>query len=241
MFARFRFSPRTSRSCRFRFTTAVSLPRLGRSKASPSVPMKAELRMSLVLQVDSRFRIETLPPRLQETLRLLEKCRKVYIHIRVCIPRGICRIRGPRRFDASSDRGDARGRRAPRARPRGSRGHSAIGRLAAPSHPPRGRVRARAGGGPRAPLLVARGAIPRAGQMDATIPRPVGSPPRQVRRRTQSTAEGAGRKTQGYALMTNNRKTGSGRVENNANKINKSQTFTDTSEKDDKSKYYRYL
>src|SRR5881296_4011588 len=230
MFARFRFSPRTSRSCRFRFTTAVSLPRLGRSKASPSVPMKAELRMSLVLQVDSRFRIETLPPRLQETLRLLEKCRKVYIHIRVCIPRGICRFRGPRRFDASSDCGDARGRRAPRARPRGSRGHSAIGRLAAPSHPPRGRVRARAGGRARAPLLVVRGAIPRAGQMDATIPRPVGGPPRQVRRRAQSTSEGAGRKTQGDALMTNNRKTGKGREENTAQKLTTFLTFNDQAE-----------
>src|SRR2546427_7701726 len=81
MFARFRFSPRTSRSCRFRFTTAVSLPRLGRSKASPSVPMKAELRMSLVLRVDGRFRIETLPPRLQETLAIAREMQKsVYTH-----------------------------------------------------------------------------------------------------------------------------------------------------------------
>src|SRR3989454_9087126 len=211
MFASFSFTPRPSRSCRFRFTTAVSLPRLDRSMGSPVDPEKPDLGMSLVLQVDGRFRIEPLPPRLQETLRLLEKCRKVYIHTRVYIPRGICRIRGPRRFDASSDRGDARGRRAPRARPRGSRGHSAIGRLAAPSHPSRCRVRARAGGGARAPLLVVRGAIPRAGQMDATIPRPVGGPPRQVWRRTQSTTEGAGTKTEGDALMTNNRKTGSGR------------------------------
>src|SRR5256885_6810245 len=85
MFARFRFSPRTSRSCRFRFTTAVSLPRLDRSMGLPVDPEKTDLGMSLVLQVDGRFRIETLPPRLQETLRLLEKCRKVYIHIRVYI------------------------------------------------------------------------------------------------------------------------------------------------------------
>src|SRR2546427_10937797 len=63
--------------------------------------------------------------------------------------------------------------------------------------------------------------------MDATIPRPVGGPPRQVRRRAQSTTEGAGRKTQGDALMTNNRKTGRGREENTAQKITTFLTFND--------------
>src|SRR6266704_4089260 len=150
--------------------------------------------------------------------------------MRVYIARGIRRIRSPRRFDASPDRRDARGGRAPRARARGSRGHSAIGGLAAPPHPPRGRVRPRAGGGARAPLLVVCGAIPRAGQMDATIPRPVGGPPRQVWHRAQSTAEGAGRKTQGDALMTNNRKTGKGREENTAQKITTFLTFNDQAE-----------
>src|SRR3989454_5279631 len=150
--------------------------------------------------------------------------------MRVYIPRAICRIRGPRRFDASSDRGDARARRPPRARARGSRGHSAIGRLAAPSHPSRGRVRARASGGARAPLLVVRGAIPRAGQMDATVPRPVGGPPRQVRRGAESTTEGAGQKTQGDTPMTKNRKTGKAREESTEQKITTFLTFNDQAE-----------
>src|SRR2546426_232179 len=150
--------------------------------------------------------------------------------MRVYLPRGIGRFRGPRRFDAPPDRGDARGRGAPRTRARGSRGHSPVRRLAAPRHPACGGVRACAGRGAKAPLFVVRRAIPRAGQMDATIPRPVGGPPRQVRRRAQSTTEGAGRKTQGDALMTNNRKTGKGREENTAQKITTFLTFNDQAE-----------
>src|SRR2546430_1604068 len=175
-------------------------------------------------------KLKTLSGRLPVGWQFTKKCRKVYIHIRVYIPRGIRRIRGPRRFDPPPDRGDARGWRAPRARARGSRGDPAIGRRSSDLHPSRCRVRPRAGGGTRAPLLVVRGAIPRAGQMDATIPRPVGGPPRQVRRRAQSATEGAGRKTQGDALMTNNRKMGKGREEHTAQKITTFLTFNDQAE-----------
>src|SRR2546425_1852534 len=110
---------------------------LGRSQLLPLLPypvltaprhhprslVKPTLGMSLVLELMAASKLTTLSGRLPVGWQSTKKCRKVYIHVRVYIPRGIRRIRGPRRFDASPDRGDARGGRAPPARARGSRGH----------------------------------------------------------------------------------------------------------------------
>src|SRR6059036_3791177 len=82
MFARFRFSPRTSRSCRFRFTAAVSLLRLDRSMGSPSVPREDGPRHEPCAPRARPFQTETLRVRLREpceTSRNAEKC--IYTHV----------------------------------------------------------------------------------------------------------------------------------------------------------------
>src|SRR3989454_12353179 len=83
MFARFRFSPRTSRSCRFRFTAAVSLPRLDRSMGSPSVPREDGPRHEPCAPRGRPFQTETLRVRLREpgeTSRNAEKCIYTYVY-----------------------------------------------------------------------------------------------------------------------------------------------------------------